>query len=113
MPFPTRVPPVTIYKGDTTTFPTYEFSEGGVAIDLSTYTWAAQWRTTAEATDSITLALDLSGQVAGKITPSATATQTETMTTTGVWDLQSTKAGVVRTWVFGSTTCQKDVTRLG
>lgn len=114
MPFPSRVPPVQVYEGDTLVFPTYTFAEGGVAIDLSSYTWAAQWRVTADATDSITLTLDLSQQVAGKITPSATALQTAQMTSeNGVWDLQSTKAGVVRTWVYGPTVSTKDVTRLG
>lgn len=113
MPFPSRVPPVAIYEGDDLVWPTYTFTEAGVPINLSSYTWAAQWRVTADAAESITLALDLSQQAVGKITPSATAAQTAQMVATnGVWDLQSTKAGVVRTWVYGQTTSTKDVTRL-
>ena len=114
MPFPSRVPPVQIYEGDDIDWPTYTFTENGLPIDLSSYTWAAQWRVTPDATDSITLTLDTGELALGKIGVSATASQTAQMTAqNGVWDLQSTKAGVVRTWVFGATVSQKDVTRLG
>ena len=114
MPFPSRVPPVAIYEGDDTDWPVYTFSEAGVPLDLSTYTWAAQWRTSPDATESVTLTLDLTEQAVGKIGVSANASQTATMVATnGVWDLQSTKAGIVRTWIYGATTSTKDVTRLG
>ena len=113
MPYPSTIPRVTFYSGDTVTWPTYTLREDGVPLDLSVYTWAAQWRPTPDSTEFVTLTLDLSQAAAGKITPSASAAQTAGMTTTGVWDLQSTLGGVVRTWLVGPTTCQKDVTRLG
>lgn len=107
---PEDVPNLQWYAGDTYTFPSFTFEESGVPIDLTSYTWAAQWRATPTSTTAVDIALDITQLAVGKITPSVTAEQSETMVGAGVWDLQSTKAGVVKTWIRGNTSVRKDVT---
>lgn len=117
MPEPTQMPakvqPVNLYIGDNTTWPTYRFLEddGITPQDLTGYTWAAQWRPTPDATEFVALSLDLDDIADGRITPYATAAQSAQVGVNGAWDLQSTKAGVVRTWLRGSVIAVRDVTR--
>lgn len=110
-PFPPQVPTVVVYRGDTTTWPSYIFrDDDGALINLSAYSWAGQWRSSTDAATSVSLAVDVSQAASGQITLSATAAQTADMSN-GVWDLQSTLAGAVRTWIRGQVLVEKDVTR--
>lgn len=109
--------PVEVYAGDTLSFPTYRFTEtiDGVTTpeDLTAWIgWTAQWRVNEYSVDAITLAVDITEGANGILTLTATAEQTDAMGTGGMWDVQAThpEAGV-RTFLRGTTTWTKDVTR--
>jgi len=111
---PFIVPDVPVYAGDTLTFPPYTFTEDGVVIDLVAEgwgSWQSKWRVTPDAATAITLTVDDSAADEGVIQITATGTQATEMAQSGVFDLQATNSGVVRTWVRGNTSWQNDVTR--
>jgi len=72
MSAPTVVPTVYIYAGDTCVFPTYTFLTDTVPVDLSDYTWTAQWRLSRDSAESIALTVDDSGAAVGEINILAT-----------------------------------------
>lgn len=111
MSFPTRVDMVTLYAGDTSVWPTYEFLTDGEPENLTAYTWAAQWRRTPDAAESVTLAVDTTELAQGRITVSVPAATTEAMVGLGIWDLQATLGAVVRTRLVGPVRVVQDVTR--
>lgn len=109
---PVRVPDNDVYAGDTGTFGPYVIKEDGVAVNLTGWTWECMWRPhDPEGNPAVTLTVDSSLATSGTISITATTTQTRAMGGNGVWDLQGTKAGVVKTWLMGATTWYEDVTR--
>jgi len=108
---PTEVPKLNFYAGDTFIFPDYTIQPGGVVTDFSAYTWKAQWRPTAESATVVELTVNAAAANIGKFGISATAEQSATMAGSGVWDLQASLSGVVKTWLRGSTMGYEDVTR--
>jgi hypothetical protein len=109
---PFEVPSVAVYAGDSLEFPTYQVLDSDkVAVDLSSWTWRAQWRRNPMSSTFIELTIDDSDAADGKIYISATPEQTTEMGSSGVWDLQGTKAGEVETWLRGPTVYTQDVTR--
>lgn len=108
----TKVAAVSIYAGDDIVFPTYTFLSGEDPLDLSTWTdWAAQWRPTLTSDTVLDLDVDTSELATGIVTVSVDAETTRTMGQSGVWDLQATLSGDVRTWLRGRTIWMNDVTR--
>jgi hypothetical protein len=112
---PVQVPVVPIYAGDSVAFPVYTVKTAeGAAIDLVADGWSdwrAQWRPQADAQDSIELTVDASRANEGMILIRVAAEDTANMGGAGVWDLQATRAGLVRTWLRGKTKWTRDVTR--
>lgn len=109
---PITVPVVSVYGGDDLTFPTYIIEDpDGTPVDLSSWTWTAQWRQYATSTTAVTLDVDDTDADVGEIIISATAAQTRDMRGSGVWDLQGVLSGTTKTWLVGKTTYVEDVTR--
>jgi hypothetical protein len=106
----TQAPPVYVYAGDSTSFYTYTFTTVGAANDLSGWAWLCQWRANPQANASIALDVDSSKASTGIISISASPAATTAMGQAGVWDLQGTLGGVVKTWLVGVTTYTNDVT---
>ena len=110
--FPTLVPAVLVYAGDTITFPTYTITDSaGTPVDLSAWTWRAQWRYVATADVAVELDVDDSQAADGIIKISADSTDSRAMGRDGVWDLQGTQGSTVQTWIYGPTEWVEDVTR--
>lgn len=116
MPDPTSLPPtvypVDVYAGDTLVFPTYTITDADdVPMNLSGWTFTAQWRHHPHAADAITLTVDTTDAASGVIGISATAAQTRAMKQSGVWDLEGVMGGTVRTFLAGTTVYTQDVSR--
>lgn len=112
---PSKVPDVPIYRGDTIAFPPLRFlaSVGGSVLNLSAWTWKAQWRKEPNSKAALNLVVDATSAVSGWIYVTAPASVTALMEVSGFWDLQGTLNGVVETKVFGKTVLTQDVTRDG
>lgn len=115
MTYPTIVPAVSIYAGDTLDFPIYTFKTDATPFNFVADNWSdwvAQWRPTPESSEVIDLIVDDSQANVGIIFVSATAAQTALMGEHGVWDLQATQFGLhIRTWLRGATVYAQDVSR--
>lgn len=114
---PQTIPtPVPVYAGDTAYWPPYTFTSAvDTPIDLVATgwtNWVAQWRPTPDSDTVLTLDVDDTLASSGTIVIGADAGTTAAMGSAGVWDLQSENGEVVRTWVRGKTSYQKDVTRV-
>ena len=102
---------ITGYRGDTLTLEFAFEDEDGVALALPTTGWTAQIRTlpdSAVALEDFTVTSSAAGT--GVVVASLTGAQTADLSG-GVWDLQQTSGGVVRTYLRGSVTFEGDVTR--
>lgn len=109
---PRQLEPVSIYRGDSAVIADCTFEQpAGTPINLSSYTWRAQWRSKVESADAIDLQVVTAESTLGRLVIRASAEQTARMAGNGVWDLQGTLSGEVRTWVRGSTILVRDVTR--
>lgn len=108
---PTIIRSVDIYSGDSCFFPSLTFKTNNVPVDLSSWTFTAQWRSSREDATAMALNVDASGSATGVIVVSATPEQTAAMGGRGVWDLQGIRGSEVRTFVTGATTYSRDVTR--
>ena len=115
MTFPNAAPELMIYAGDT-------FSQEFVFLDATTGdpidlddagwdNWEAQYRETRYATEHVAFTVDASAAFEGSVTISLTAEETATLHERGVWDLQATNAGDVRTFVTSFVYVEQDVTR--
>jgi len=110
---PATISTINAYAGDTFS-QTFRFTNDGSAIDLDTAgwtNWAAQYRASAFATTGLDFAVDASDASNGNITMVLSATQTEDLVGSGVFDLQAENGEVVRTWLKGSISWTKGVTR--
>lgn len=109
-----------IYRGDSWVSPPVRLHEtlpNGSAqpVDASGWAFRAQLRSGREVLDvaidyvEVPAAGDLPAAVA--FTLSLTPEQTRSLKGGGVWDLEGTRDGVVRTWLRGTTRLVEDVTR--
>jgi hypothetical protein len=111
---PTNVGTLAVYAGDTFT-QTFIFKDGANVydfVDAGWSDWVAQYRVTRDSDAAIDFAVDDSEADEGKITISLTATQTDELNRAGVFDLQASENGVVRTWLQGQIAWTRDVTRV-
>ena len=109
--FPPLVPPVAVYSGDDCVFPEYQFNSGATFMNLSAWSFTAQWRSERGSGALIELSVDDSDSATGKILLSATPLQTAAMAGSGHWDLQGIKGSEVRTFIQGETVFSLDVSR--
>jgi hypothetical protein len=111
--FPTDVGTLRVYAGDTFS-QTFVFKEGETVIDLvdEGWTgWAAQYRVTRDAATAISFAVDDSEADEGRITIALSPSQTNQISKAGVFDLQASQNGTVKTWLQGSLAWTRDITR--
>jgi hypothetical protein len=109
---PPIVPILKIYAGDTFT-QSFVFETDGVPRNLVAEgwgSWLAQIRVMPESTTSVPFVIDTTQASVGRITLSLTAATTATLVG-DVFDLQATRTGEVRTFLQGSLTVSKDVSR--
>jgi hypothetical protein len=109
------VSPLDIYGGNTftRTYTLYSDLEQTQPIDLSAWTFTAEWRSARSVNyPPIAMTVDDSGASTGVITIGLDASDTEAMTVTGVWDLRGVKNGEVRTWLQGPVVWTAEVTRV-
>jgi hypothetical protein len=101
-----------LYDGDGHTLEYEIVDEDGVALNVSAYTWLAQWRSRKTATEDIDLEVDDADAATGIIRVHFTAAIMLTLGTKGVWDLQGQLLGADPiTPVGGKVTKVLDVTR--
>ena len=112
--------PITLYRGDSRTWSLlFTEDDGTTPVDMSGKTWAAQVRSSADATPVLlTLTVDDTDAATGVIVVNLPASQwtdvdipTTAPTTKWAWDLQSTDGSEVRTWLYGPAKILWDVTR--
>lgn len=106
------MPIVVVYAGDDSTIGTYTFTENDAPMDLSTWTFRAQWRASLGAEAEQDLIVDDALAATGTLVVSATAAVTRAMGGNGYWDLEGELAGQIRTFVYGRTKYVEDVTRV-
>ena len=96
-----------IYRGDT--FVTvFEFADGdGTPLVLPESGWRAHM-VMSGASEPVVLDVAAEGN---RVTVSLPATVTATLDSVGRWDLELTDGDIVRTYVRGSVTVERDVTR--
>ena len=107
-----------IWSGDTVVLLSaiIEIKVAGVntPLDLSSWgQWKSQWRPTKDSDEYLELDV-IVNEAEGRIAVVSTPSVTEQMLCSGVWDVQSVDGfGNVRTWFWGKTTWDLDVTRDG
>jgi hypothetical protein len=103
-----------VYAGDSFS-QTFEFLDDGEAIDLVVEGWSnwiAQYRKTPKSVDFVEFVVDDSAADEGVITISLTPQQARELGDSGVFDLQATQNGTIRTWLKGSIDWSLDVSRV-
>lgn len=109
---PTIAPAVPVYAGDTLSVE-YRFRDAAdVPVDLSAWTFTAQWRVSVASGTVIPFAVDVSGVASGVLRLSMTAAQTQAMTSSGVFDVQGVNGSTVQTFIRSTTVFEADVTRV-
>jgi hypothetical protein len=91
----------------------YEIVDGSsVALNVSAYTWTAQWRVSRSAVAKVDLEVDVSDAATGIIRVEWTAAIMAAIGSKGVWDLQGQlPSSDPLTPVTGKVAKTKDVTR--
>ena len=111
---PATVSTVPVYAGDNL-YLQYNFLDAlppaGVGVDLSAWTFTAQWRTTRNSESYIDFTVDESNKATGVIVLTMTGLQTESMSCNGFFDLNGVDGSEVRTFLQGTTSWTQDVTR--
>lgn len=108
---PTEIPAVDVYSGDNLTLE-YRFRDDVDApMDVSGYTFTAQWRPSTSADRSVPFTVDQTQTAVGVIVLSMTGEQTASMRGGGVFDVQGVDGATVKTFLRGSTRWVQDVTR--
>jgi hypothetical protein len=110
--------PVTLYRGDTRVWSlAFTEDDGTTPIDLTGKTWRAQVRETVDsASPLMDITVDDTDAATGELVLTLPATEwvgvaAETPTEKWYWDLESTDAGVVRTYLAGKVKIRGDVSR--
>lgn len=113
MTFPPFVPVLKVYAGDTFE-QSFVFTSDGSPRNLVAEGWAswhAQVRRSPEDADHVDFVIDHTqanvGRITLKLSRSATAELTD-----GVFDLQASDSGVTTTFLRGSVSVAKDITRV-
>jgi hypothetical protein len=112
---PAYVSPVSVYGGDSL-YLEYRFrtdiAPAGDPVDLSDWTFTAQWRHERSADTAIDFTVDQSNKAGGIIILTMTGDQTESMSSAnGFFDLNGVNGTQVRTFLQGKTVWVQDVTR--
>lgn len=104
---------LTVTRGDTLTLVVVMTTDGSTPINISGRTYAAQVRSSADATStSATFTCTLTDAANGEVTCTVAASATALLSPgVFVWDLQETASGTVATVLSGSLTVVADVTR--
>jgi len=113
MKIPPTVPILEVYAGDTFE-QSFVFQTDGVPRNLVTEgwgSWIAQIRPTVHSVNVVAFTVDASQASVGRIVLKLTAGVTATLTG-AVYDLQATKGATIQTFLRGSITIVKDVTRV-
>lgn len=115
MSFPIIVPDVQVYSGDSFSMK-YILKTGTPPEPINLVaegweSWNCQFRQAPSDTEFISLIIDLTDADEGVIIIRATPEQTAQITS-GVWDLQASREGEVRTWLRGTFNHVLDVTRV-
>jgi hypothetical protein len=103
---------ITCRRGDTFTLEFTFSGDDGSALDLTTYTWKMDVKETDTSSGDIIAdnSFTYSGTAQGVLTITATAaTMASAVGGLYVYDLQSTQAGAVKTWVYGLFKINEDV----
>lgn len=113
--FPVEIPTARCWAGDTTILGAVTLYEGPVAdgVRLSLHDWSnwrAQWRPKKTSKKVVDLDVEVNPSQ-GTIIVRALPDQTNSMGMSGYWDVQSEDANEVRTWLWGKTKWDLDVTR--
>jgi len=105
--------PITIRTGDTETISVAIKDSAGAAVDITGRTYAAQIRSTTDASTVVaTFSCTITSAAAGTLAASLSAATTAALTPgLGVWDLQETNGTTVTTLLAGPVTIVQDVTR--
>tara|TARA_Y100000592_G_scaffold23948_1_gene37377 strand:+ start:11094 stop:11456 length:363 start_codon:yes stop_codon:yes gene_type:complete len=103
---------ITCRKGDTFNLVINVSDSSGNAVDLSTYTFKMEIRDTDVSATSRVANTDItkSGTAGGVLTITIPAATMEKDAGLYVYDLETTKGGVVQTWLTGVLTIVEDVT---
>ena len=108
---PTIAPPISVYAGDTLSVE-YRFRDAAnLPVNLSAWTFTAQWRATVASESVIPFTVDVSNVTTGVVRLSMSSVQTQSMTSSGVFDVQGVDGVTVRTFVRSTTNFVGDVTR--
>ncbi len=111
---PVFVTPVSVYGGDNLRLE-YRFKTGTGAndpgVDLSAWTFTAQWRPNRNSDAAIDFTVDQSNKDEGIIVLTMSGADTEAMGAGGIFDLHGVNGSEVRTFLQGKTTWTQDVTR--
>ncbi|WP_460801497.1 hypothetical protein [Microbacterium sp. GXF6406] len=83
----------------------------GAPINLTGWSFAAQWRSAPDSEESVDFSIDASFAASGEVAISLSESQTAALDRDGWFDLQAVKSGETRTWVHGRCLLTKDVTR--
>lgn len=109
---------LSIYKGDTFVY-TFKLrtktatGQPGAYVDLTGCTAKAQIRASQDDATVMAEFATATGGTTGSVTLTLSPTQTAALTSNGVWDAQITFAdGTVKTYLAGTTTVVKEVTRV-
>jgi hypothetical protein len=102
----------TIVRGDDFA-DTVTIKEGdpSAAVDVSTRTYTAQVRASADGAVIASMTIDMTDAATGVVAYSLPDTTTDDLSGAYVWDFQQDTGGVIRTLMGGSFVVLKDVTR--
>lgn len=105
--------PITIRTGDTETISVAIQDDAGAPVNITGRTYAAQIRSTTDATSIIaTFSCSIVSGAGGTLAATLSATTTAAIEPgLGVWDLQETNGSTVTTLLAGPVTIVQDVTR--
>lgn len=105
--------PINIRIGDTETISVAIQDAAGAPVNITGRTYAAQIRSTTDATTVLaTFSCSIVSGAGGTLTASLSASTTAALTAgLGVWDLQETNGTTVTTLLAGPVTIVQDVTR--
>ena len=111
---PATVGNIPIYAGDSV-YLEYRFrtapEPGGAPVDLSAWTFEAQWRRTRSAEAYVEFTVDQSDKANGVIVLTLTSAQAQSLGSDGFMDLRGVNGSEVRTFLQARTVWTQDVTR--
>lgn len=104
---------LTVTRGDTLTLVVTMTTDGSTPVNITGRTYAAQIRTSSEATSATaSFTCTITDGANGVLTCTVPASTTSSLSpVVYVWDLQETASGVVSTLLSGTVTVVADITR--